>query len=312
MEMLAEWFGSSEDAFFDFNTISKNRKIKYPFLPDELSTKVKDTTFRIPTKQNGEMRLLSADIALMSSRKHDNDATALFINQMLPTKSGRYINNIVYTDSYEGMRTEEQALQIRKLYEEYSCDYIVLDTNGIGLGVYDTLVREMVDPESGEIYPALSCCNSPEMAERCTDLNAKKVIWSIKASAAFNSNVAFMLREGFRSGRIRLLDNEVEGEVFLKEIAGYNKLSPAEQIKLQMPYINTTLLVNELVNLQHETSGDKIRVYEKHGARKDRYSSLAYNYYVALQIENKLNKQKAISTGSERMFLVKPPKYKAR
>ena len=33
----------------------------------------------------------------------------------------------------EGLRTNEQALVIRKLYEEYDCDYIVLDTNGIRL-----------------------------------------------------------------------------------------------------------------------------------------------------------------------------------
>lgn len=312
MEMDALWYGSSEDAFFDFNTVSKNRKIKYPMLPDALSSKVKDSVFKIPPKQSGEKRILSADIALMSSRKHDNDATAIFINQLLPTKAGRYINNIVYADASEGLRTEDQALQLRKLYDEYSCDYIVLDTNGIGLGCFDTLSRDIVDPETGEIYPALSCCNNQEMASRCTVQNAPKVIWSIKASAQFNSDCAFLLREGFRSGRVRLLDNEFEAEEILRDVSGYIKLSPVEQAKIQLPYIHTTLLIDELVNLQHETSGDKIKVFEKHGMRKDRYSSLSYNYYVALQIEQKLNKQMAISSGTSDMFVVKPPKYKAR
>lgn len=136
MELLALWFGSNQDAFFDFNTISKNRRIKYPMLPDELSSKVRENTFKIPPKQQGEKRIISADIALMSSRKHDNDATAIFINQLLPTKAGRYINNIVYSDASEGLRTEAQALRIRKLYEMYSCDYIVLDTNGKSLPHY--------------------------------------------------------------------------------------------------------------------------------------------------------------------------------
>ena len=66
----------------------------------------------------------------MSSRKNHNDATSIFINQLLPTKAGRYTSNIVYADGCEGLRTDDQALSIRKLYDEYDCDYIVLDTAG--------------------------------------------------------------------------------------------------------------------------------------------------------------------------------------
>lgn len=182
----------------------------------------------------------------------------------------------------------------------------------IGLGVYDCLARDIVDPETGEIYPALSCCNNPEMASRCTDFSAPKVIWSIKATAAQNSDMAFLLREGFRSGRIRLLIDEFEGEELIKDISGYSKLSPVEQANILAPYVHTTLLINELVNLQHDVSGDKIKVYEKHGMRKDRYSSLAYNYYVALQLEQKLNKQRAYDANTTNMFVIKAPKYRAR
>lgn len=131
MEMCADWWGSDEDSFFDFASVSKNRKIQYPMLPDRLSSKFSaNSVLRIAQKQNGELRILSADIALMSSKKNNNDATAVFVNQMLPTKAGKYINNIIYTESCEGLRTDDQALMIRKLYDEYSCDYIVLDTNG--------------------------------------------------------------------------------------------------------------------------------------------------------------------------------------
>lgn len=125
------WYGSDEDAFFDFTSVSKNRRIKYPMLPDKLSSKFSgNSAMRIPQKQNGEVRVMSADIALMSSRKNKNDATAIFINQMMPTRSGKYINNIVYAESCEGLRTDDQALLIRRLFDEYNCDYLVLDTNG--------------------------------------------------------------------------------------------------------------------------------------------------------------------------------------
>ena len=279
-------------------------------LPDKLAAKVGNSqNVKIPQKQNGEIRILSADIALMSSRKNNNDATAIFINQLLPTKAGRYTSNIVYADACEGLRTDDQALLIRKLFDEFGCDYLALDTSGLGLGVYDCLSRDIVDPETGEMYPAISCCNNAEMASRCTVIGAEKVIWAIKASAQFNSDCAFLLREAFRSGRIRLLSTEYDAEEALEELRGYNSLAPAERMQLQLPYIHTTLLIDELTKLQHEESSGKVKIYEKTGMRKDRYSSLSYNYYVAIQIESKLNKKQSVNSSSLDAFVIKPPSY---
>lgn len=311
MEMEAMWFGAEDGAFFDFNSISKNRRISYPMLPDKQANMLGNhQKIKIPPKINGEKRILSADIALMSSKKHHNDASAVFINQMLPTKTGRYISNIVYGDAFEGLHTEDQALVIRKLFDEFACDYIVLDCTGLGLGVYDALVRDMVDPDSGEIYPALSCCNNQEMAERCTTKGADKVIWAIKGSPSLNSDCAVLLREGFRSSKIRLLVTEYDAETLLGDIKGYNSLTPLEKTRLQMPYVHTTLLIDELVKLQHEESGGRVRIYERAGMRKDRYSSLSYNYYVALQIENKMSRSKAVDFNSKDIFMFKAPKLR--
>jgi hypothetical protein len=313
MEYEALFYGSNDGTFFDFNSISKNRKIKYPMLPNSLSSKLGSSSLiKIPPKQNGEIRILSGDIALMSSKKNKNDATSIFINQLLFTKAKRYTSNIVYADAQEGLRTDAQALIIRKLFDEYECDYIVLDTNGIGLGVYDALAKEIIDPETGEIYPALSCCNDKTMADRCGVVGAEKVIWSIKASAQFNSDCAFSLREGLRSGRIRLLETEYDADEVLSEIKGYNSLSPAEKMNYKLPYIHTTLLVDELTKLQHEESGGRVKIYEKSGMRKDRYSSLSYNYYVALQIENKINKRNKTYVDNTETFVIRPPKIKGR
>lgn len=311
MEMEARFYGAEDGAFFDFNSISKNRKINYPMLPDDLAAMLTNNQkVKIPPKQNGEKRILSADIALMSSSKHNNDASAVFINQLIPTKSTRYISNIVYGDSYEGLHTEDQALVIRRLYEQYQCDYIVLDTNGLGLGVYDALVRDIVDPDTGEVYPALSCYNNKEMAERCTSRGADKVIWSIKASPAFNSDCAVLLREGFKSGKIRLLATEYDAEGLLGDIRGYNSLSQIDRLRLQMPYIQTTLLIDELVKLEHDESSGRVRIYERTGARKDRYSSISYNYYVALQLESKLGRASTDNYEANDIFMFKPPKIK--
>lgn len=307
MEYCAEFYGSADGAFFEFDSISKNRRIKYPMLPERLASKVQGSALQIPPKQSGEYRILSSDIALMSSRRHNNDATALTLNQMVPTKAGRYMHNITYIDSAEGMRTEDQALMIRKLFDEFDCDYLVLDTNGVGLGVYDCLARDILDPETGELYPALSCYNDTSMAERCAVTGAPKVIWSIKANAQLNNDCAILLRDGFRNGRIRLLLNEYDAETELGALRGFSGLNPQERLKLELPYINTTLLIDELVNLQHDESNGKVRIYEKAGRRKDRYSSLAYNYYVATQLEAKAARKSSMAIGEE-IFQIRAPK----
>lgn len=311
MEMEAKFYGSDGEAFFNFESISKNRHIQYPMLPDKISAALgNNTKVKIPEKTAGEKRILSADIALMRSRKNDNDATAVFINRLMPAKAGRYISNIVYTDTFEGMHTEDQALLIRKMFDEYRCDYIVLDCAGVGLGIYDALVRDITDPETGEVYPAISCCNNTEMAARCTVIGAEKVIWAIKASAQFNSDCAVLLREGFRSGKIRLLETEYEADGLLGDIKGFKSLPPEQQQKAKKPYVHTTLLIDELINLKHEESNGRIRVYEKAGRRKDRFSSLSYNYYVATQLESKLSRRNAADKDFSSIFMFRPPKVR--
>ena len=138
---------------------------------------------------------------------------------------------------------------------------------------------------------------------------AEKVIWSVKANAQFNSDCAYLLREAFKSGRIRLLETEYTAENDLAELRGYSSLSLEERMKIQLPYIHTTLLIDELTKLQHEESGGKVRLFERTGMRKDRYSSLAYNYYVATQLETKMSRRMQNDVSSVNMFVIKPPSY---
>lgn len=295
MEMCAEFWGGTDGSFFKYEAVSKNRKISNVMLPDRIVSKLASATkLRIQPKQLGEIRILSVDVALMASTKHKNDASAVFINQLLPTKTSRYMSNIIYTESHEGLRTEAEALAVRKLFEEFDCDYIALDVKNFGLSVYDALSNEIVDSETGEVYPSLCCCNNDDLAARCADPNIpeeRKVIWAILGNTKFNSDCAILLREGFRSGYIRLPIKEYDAEaMMMEEFRGFGALPMQDRLQFMLPYVNTTLLVDELVNLQHEESSGFVRITEKSNMRKDRYSSLSYNYYVALQLEKKIRR----------------------
>ena len=293
MEMECLWFGDTDGAFFTFDDIASRRKLKTSVYPTSITGNSRN--FKIPDLVSNERRILSVDVALMASKKQNNDASAIIINSAIPTNNDNYTSNIIYLENHEGLNTDELALVVRRLYEMYKCTDLVIDTNGVGLGVFDELIQDMVDPETGDLYQALSCCNDKVMAERCKVPNAKKVIWSIKASASFNNEICILLRSGFQNGKINLLVSEFEAEEVLRDkIKGFNKMSAYEQMQYKMPYIQTTLLIYELINLEYEVKGTNVKITEKSGMRKDRYSSLAYNYWVQCQLEREMLKKKKV------------------
>lgn len=144
------------------------------------------------------------------------------------------------------------------------------------------------DPLYNETYGALNVMNNPDLEDRCKVKNAPKVVYAIKANARSNNDMTLALRAGFQNGYINLLVSDTNIEEKLSKIRGYGKLSDVQQARMKMPYIQTTLLINELINLTHDTSNGLIKVKEKSGMRKDRYSSLQYGYALLQELSKGL------------------------
>ena len=285
MEMECKFWGESQNAFFKSEDINKRRRLKDCFHPLDLYRK---RGINVPELAVGERRILSVDIALMGSKKNNNDATAIWINRAMPTDSLTYKSNYVYLETFEGLTTDELGLKIMKYFYEYGCTDLVIDAAGAGMGAYDFIIRDQIDPETGKTYGALTCVDNPEMAERCKVKNAKKVIWVIKANAQFNSNGYKALRAAIQNGNINFLCHEFDAESVIKNIPGYSSMNEKEKAQLLIPYIQTSFFVNEAVSLDYEVNNDLVKVKEKSGMRKDRVSSLMYNNSVVQELSNKL------------------------
>lgn len=304
MEMGAEFYGDSDGAFFRYDDISKCRKIKTPYYPIDFYDK---RGINVPELAIGERRILSVDVALMASRKHNNDAAAVTINVALPDGDTSYISNIVYIETFEGLTTDELGLTIMRYFYHYKCTDLVLDSSGNGLGVYDVIIKETYDPQLGLTYEPLCACNDDNMASRCKVKNAKKCVWCIKASADFNSNAATSLRAGFKNGNINMLVSEFDASDIIKKTKGYAKLSAKEQASLNLPYVQTSLLINEMINLEHEINNNKVKLKERSGMRKDRFSSLEYSYWVVQELGLKL-RPKQSSNDLLKYISITPPR----
>jgi len=295
MEMECEFEGEGDGAFFKYDDITPRRKIKKAFYPLNI---YKAHKIAMPELEPNEERILSVDVALMSSKKRDNDASALTIGRSFPTDNYEYSDNVVYQETHEGLTTDDLGLLTMRMFYQYKCTQLVLDTNGSGLGVYDFVIKDQYDPEYGCTYSALSCCNNEEMADRCKVKGAEKLIWAIKANQDFNSKAATALRAGLQTGKINLLVNEFECEDSVKQVRGYKQMTPTEQASLKAPYIQTSFMVNEMVNLESTILNNVVKLKEKNNMRKDRYSSLMMQYYVVQQLGLKL---KPINESTEKL-----------
>ena len=286
MEYEGKFYGSGEDSLFKLDVLENRRNIKTSFRSLEY---YRNTNTKPPMKQAGEKRILSMDIALLASRRHNNDASCFIINQLLPNGEMDYISNIVYIDTAEGLVTDELGIMIMRYFYQYDCDYLSIDANGVGQSCLDFCFSDRYDAIYGCTYPAIQTVNSDELNERCKIKNAPKVIYAIKANAKSNNDMALALRAGFQNGNINLLisENNIEDELS-NIIKGYNKLSIPQQVREKIPYLQTTFLIEELINLEHDIVNGLVKVKEKSGMRKDRYSSLEYNYYVAQELARKL------------------------
>lgn len=296
MEREGKFYGSSADALFDYKILNERRVIQDCLFPLDY---YRSNSMKIPEKKKDELRILSVDIALMGSKKRDNDATCITIHSAIPTSSNDYVDNIVYVESQEGLLAEDLGLLILREFYQYDCDYIAIDGSGVGQPIVDYLIySDRYDPLYNTTYSCLNCANNSEISDRCKVKNAPKVIYVIKANAKSNNDMYLSLRAGFQNGYINMLINEINADEYLSKTRGYSKLTTKQKSLMSLPYLQTTLMINELINLQCDSSGTMIKVKERTGMRKDRVSSCMYGYAVCQMLSAKLKPKSNLSTQS--------------
>ena len=286
MEMECLWFGDTDGGLFKFNDLNQIRRLKKSLYP----LKFYNESIPVPKVSFQNKRILSVDIALMaSSKSKKNDATAIYINDALRATDVTYQANFVFGETFEGKTTDELGLIVMRYFYEYQCTDLVLDCNGSGLGIFDFIIKDQYDPETGKVYKALTAKNNQDMADRCKVKDANKVVWCIKATASFNNEIAILLRNGIKNGRINFLVQEIGiDDIIAKDYKPYKRLLPKQQDEMKISYAETTMAVYELIKLKHFVKNGQITVVEPSGFRKDRYSSIAYNFWCMRQLELEL------------------------
>ena len=278
-------YRSNTKSFYTLEMLRQNQNLIKPFYPrtaeDYISSHRKMTSM---PKQPGEIRVVACDIAMVNRTGNDNSVSTCMrlFPEVVDEETGvaqDFRIQIPYLEGYKGVETQKQAINIRRLYEDFEADYIVLDIRNSGIAIFDSLAKVLYDKERGKEYAPLTCMNDPVIAKRIPNPNAKPVIFAIAASAKLNSEMAVNLQRLLIDKRIDLLISKEEAINEIPKFAPqYLKTQePEEQLFYEKPYMETALLINEMISLEYErleTTG-LIRIHERGNEVKDRYSSLA-------------------------------------
>ena len=322
----------SESAFFTYSMLTENQRLKQVFYPrkNEDVRCGKKNKYAIP-KQDGEIRVVSCDIAFVAGKQNDNSIYSCVraipetmtyeseTSNSIEVKQG-YRRQCCYIESNQIGDTTQQAIRIRQLYEDFDADYIVLDCRNGGLQILYSLGKTLYDEQRALEYSPLKCMNNSTYADAIKTRNAKEVIYAINATQQLNSDMAYSLRRGLIEKKIDLLIsyNDAKEEI-LKENKEYiSALYGEENVDtsyFELPFIETQLLINECAELVYEKAQQTgiIKISEKGSNRKDRYSSYSMSNYFIDQLEVDLfgkNRKNSFDPSALASLSRKPKIYK--
>lgn len=284
----------SISSYFSYSMVKQCQTLKRPFYPHKSSDYLCGikNKFNI-ARQKNEIRIISCDIAMMD--KVGNDKSAYSCIRMLPNAQTDVSSNrrlqeyrlqVPYIEAFKGCNPTKQAIRINQLYYDFNADYIVLDMRSYGIPIYDELAKVLYDDERCVEYRPFYCMNDEilDNTRKGNALSADSIIYGFVGNSKLNSSMAVNLRTYLSNGRIEfLVDKNESQEEINKMIRNYQDLLPEDKLWYERPYRETMLAVYELVNLQYEKldSTGVIRVYEKSGFCKDRFSSIGMGCYFA-------------------------------
>lgn len=306
-------WGENSDSYFKLKQFSRARNIEKAFYPQRKDTYAKKNPYDIQ-KVDGEIRLLSCDVAQRSGKA--NDLSVTWCIRLLPTHKG-YYREVVYGESFSGENSILQSLRIKQLWADFNADVIILDigAGGGGLPMYDQLGQITKDSERGLEYPAMTIMPHEsiddsvyaELSKRTLGLNALPIVYCISANAKLNSVMAVEMRDKLQKKLFGFLVDETKAEDYLiRTRSGEYMRGDDVNAKafFMQPYVQTSLLVNEAINLSMSLMAGNIRLVEPSGARKDRIVCLMMGNYYASLIDSNLLRTNDTSSDLEAMLSV--------
>ena len=287
-EYLGVWLGGSEESWFQFDKLVKYRKLKNP----EWRPKFRD--------DKNVFYLISVDVG----RLHDQTVACVFRVNIRDNKYyAALVNLFVLGRQAESKTFTQQAIDLKKIINIYGPREVVIDCNGLGVGLADEMIRTQLD-EYGNELPAYGFFNNDDY-KKIQPKDAAQILYSLKANGPLNSKIHSNAYSRINSGMVRFLISEQDARAALLATKIGQKMTLEDRVKRLMPHELTTKLFEEMSNLRLRKSGLDI-VLEQINARfpKDKYSAFAYGLWRIKEIEEENYKKVSRRGNGEKRQLI--------
>lgn len=261
----SHWVGASDNQLVDINKLLNRRNLSMAKSKSDKDSEV----------------YMGVDVA--RSQDSSNNQSSISIIEVKRNESGRIIqlSLINLLNISNSLNFTAQAVEIKKMKNIYNAKVVCIDSNGLGIGLVDELLKESFDPITGE---SLGCWDTIN-TENCPESKgAEPCVFDLKPQSA-NSDIIVTFIDMVESGKLRLLEKKQDSNYNLQDKENYT-----ENI---MPFIQTDLLIEEISNLQlkHLPSGKLSIIKVQNKINKDRVSSLMYVLWYIKTYEDNIEQE---------------------
>lgn len=276
-EYESKWSGTVENAFFNGEAFDRNRILQKPEY--EHSGRSSKNSYYV----------ISADIG----RKGCDSVACIF--KVTPQTQGAAIKTLVNIDTKADEHFEDQAIWLKKLYYKYQARQLVIDGNGMGIGLVDFMIKKQIDPKTGDEFVDFGISNDEEgyYKKYRTNETEQDALYILKANAPINTEAHANAQTQLQSGRVKMLiDERVAKTKLLGTKLGQN-MKPEERAEYLKPFTLTSILKEEMMNLREENEGVNIILKQANkSTKKDKFSAFEYGLYYIKQEEDSKRKKK--------------------
>jgi len=271
------WSGAAEDAFFNIEQFNKHR-ILLQAEYDYSRRSAKNAYY-----------VLSVDVGRKGCE------TVMCVWKVTPQPQGLAIKSLVNIFTVTDDHFEDQAIYLKKSYYRYQAQRLVIDGNGLGIGLIDYMIKSQIDPSTGDILPPFGIYNDEEgyYDKYITEETEENAIYIIKANASINTEAHSNIQNQMSSGKIKfLIDDRIAKAKLLNTKVGQN-MTLEERARYLQPFVLTSILREEMMNLKEDNEGINIILKQTNRSiGKDKFSAAEYGLYYIKQEEDKRKKKK--------------------
>lgn len=276
-EYESEWSGDAENAYFSAEKFDRHRQLLQPEY--EYSGRSSKSAYYV----------LGIDVGRKGC------TTECVVIKVTPQAQGSSLKTIVNIYSWDEEHFETQAINIKRLYYKYKAQKCVIDANGLGIGLIDFMVKEQIDPETGDILVNFGVENDDENFYKKyktpdTEIDA---MYLVKANAPINTEAHTYVQTQLTSGKVKFLIDENQAKVKLMSTKVGQAMDNDKRAEYLKPFTLTTILREQMLNLVEENEGVNIILKQSSKSiKKDKFSAFEYGLYYIKQEEDRKRKKK--------------------